>query len=602
MSVTKTKPGVEVPYAAGCASHPVTFDGTVGLFTPARGVAKPLSVLFASPWGLEEMCCRSFYRILAERLAENGFSSLRFDYPGTGDSLADDADKIDFKTWTTCFSVAAHELRQLSGCSRVVVVSQGIGAAVAIRARENGEQYDAIALLAPVVSGRFYARELSALAQVIDEKLHTVEPVAAGMGLRVAGLSMAQALVDDVRTIDLMKLDTPPAARSIVFARAERPADLAFADHLARLGSDVVQARFGGYAKLTTNPTTAVLPDEVINDLMAWIEEICPKIEAETKRAVAQTPVPSHGLGSFTEEPVRFGENGRLFGILCKPSLGVNPRSVSVLLLSSGHDRMSGWARSSVRLARALAAQDISSLRFDCAGVADSPSSPGFAGQVLYDAIQVKDVQAALDLLGQRLPETRIIGAGRCSGAYLALQAARDDERLAGVVAVNPVMFEWPAGRSVEDALANPMQSMDHYVGSLWKMEKLKRVLRGEIDLAAKFRQVSNAALRRLLRPLIWPTGGVTPRERIVCAGFRALARRQVSIRLLYSPGDIGLEEFGHFFGGRGWRLKRFAHMSYAVVAGADHNFTPYSAQKAYLESIVEMADSLERQPPVGPQ
>lgn len=593
MSMTTGKQVTLAVEEARSASFPLTFDGTVGLFSPARGAARRVAVLFVSPWGLEEMCGRKFFRILAERLAENGFASLRFDYPGTGDSLADDVEKIDLQVWLDSFSTAATRLKQLSGCDRLVVVAQGVGATVAIKALEAGADCEAIALLAPVVSGRSYTREIAAMAQMINDKLQITEPVATGAGLTMAGLSMSEGLVGDIKKIDLMKVDACSARMAIVFCRSERPADAAFTDHLATLGVDVRPAPFDGYAKLTTNPTVAVVPDEVVGDLLAWMTDRYPEQGAAWD--VLPPSCGSHGGEGFLEQPTRLGADGRMFGILCGPSAQMIEQPVSVLLLSSGYDRMSGWGRSSVKLARALAQQGISSLRFDCANVADSPPVPGLEGQVLYEPAQLDDVSAALDLLTERMPGVRIIAAGRCSGAYLALQAAWTDDRIDGVVAVNPETFEWQPGRSVEDALDNPTQSMDHYVSNLWRLSTFRRIARGEVDLLSKARQVSSGIGRRLLRPLVWLTGGLTARERVVCAGFRTLAQRGVSVKLLYSPGDIGLEEFGHFFGAGGGQLVRFSGMSHAVVAGADHNFTPRQARDTYLDAILEMAGPPEK-------
>lgn len=572
------------------AAFPVTFEGTVGWFAPARDIAKPVAVLFASPWGLEEMCSRKFFRILSGRLAAMGVANLRFDYPGTGDALSDDGATAGFQAWVDSFSIAAGQLRKLSGCKRIVVVGQGIGAAVAIKAIEAGEDCAAIALLAPVVSGRLYAREMSAMAQMINEKLRIARAPADGGGLTMAGLSMSEGLFDDIRKIELGKVMACPVGHALVFARAERPSDGAFAKHLAALGVDVSEAPFDGYAKLTTNPTVAVVPDAVVRDLMKWVADICPDGVPARELKLEPEPAAPHGDDKFVEQPIRFGKGGRMLGVVCRPSFATTKSLVSVILLSSGYDRMSGWGRSSARLARALAQQGIISFRFDCANVADSPPVPGLNEQVLYDAAQLDDVSAALDFLSEQLPGTRFVVAGRCSGAYVGLQAAWRDDRITGVVAVNPEVFEWQAGRSVEDALDNPTQSMDHYVSNLWRISTGKRILRGEIDLLAKARQVSKSLMCRFSRPLVWPTGGMTRRERIVCAGFRVLARRRVKVTLLYSPGDIGLEEFGHFFGAGGRQLSRFADMNYAVVSGADHNFTPEQSRKAYLDAIVEMA------------
>lgn len=575
------------------ASVPVTFDGTVGLFASASGMCRPVAILLASPWGLEEMCGRKFFRILAEELADNGFASLRFDYAGTGDSLAGDTDIPGFDAWTDNLVAAADQLKQLSGCNRIVILAQSIGALVAMQASMRIAGSEAIAFLAPVVSGRAWLREMQVMARMIDDKLGIAAQDLEDAAFTLAGLSMSARLAADIKTIDLMKAETFSLRQALVLTRDESSPDAAFADHLRRAGLQVDQAPFDGYAKLTTNPTMAEVPHTVVEKLLCWLKTLYPTTSAAAD--VVPSLSASHGLSAFDEQPLRFGQDNRLYGIACRPASNEPVRPVAVLFLSAGYDRMSGWGRGTVWLARDLARQGITSFRFDCANVADSPPFHGRDGQVLYDPSQLDDVRAALDFLERQLPDTAIVITGRCSGGYLALQSAWRDARIAGVVAVNPVVYEWPMGRSVEEALANPVQSMDHYAGHFWQVSTFKKLLRGEIEIGRKFGQMSVTLGRRMLRPLVWLSGGMTARERVVLAGFRRLAQRNVTIRLLCSAGDIGLEEFGHFFGADGRRLGHFPTMSHAVIAGADHNLTPDHARQAYLTALTETAALVEQ-------
>lgn len=575
------------------ASMPVTFDGTVGLFSPAIGDAKPAAVLFAAPWGLEEMCTRKFFRILAEGLALKGIASLRFDYAGTGDSLKDSAAVTELQRWLDGFAAAAGQLKLFSGCERVVIVAQGIGAAVAVKALNIVGGFDAAVFLAPVVSGRSYLREMSVLSQMINDRLDLGEASPTGGGLTVAGLAMSESLATDIKRIDLTRLDRISLRHALVFSRTERPADSAFADHLRKLGVEVRQEPFDGYAKLASNPTLAVVPEEVVSRLVGWVDDLY-SVAPPTHPAV-EPPVALHGADGFMERPMRFGEGDRMYGILCRPAEKIRERTVTVLLLSSGYDRLSGWGRSSTKAARALAAQGICSLRFDCGNVADSPPSRRLDGQVLYHPLQIEDVVEAIAVLERHVPGTEIVVAGRCSGAYLGLQASWVDDRIAGVVAVNPQVYAWPSGQSVDDALANPVQSMDHYFRSVQNLAVLKKIARGDVDLSGKLLPLAKAMACRAFRPLVRLIGGVTTRERSVCSGFRTLAKRAARVHLLYSAGDIGLEEFGHFFGTKGERLNRFPNMACTLVPDADHNFTSERARQAWLAAIFHMVEILEK-------
>lgn len=145
------------------AAYPVAFSGLMGLFKPAPDTmpARDLAVLFLSPWGIDELCTRRFFRIIAETLAKDGIASLRFDYPGTANALDAPDAVIDVASWTDAAIAGADALRNLSGAANVVLLGFGLGAAIALKASERADNLAGLALLAPVVAGRRYLRELS---------------------------------------------------------------------------------------------------------------------------------------------------------------------------------------------------------------------------------------------------------------------------------------------------------------------------------------------------------------------------------------------------------------------------------------------------------
>jgi len=261
------------PLLPRAAAEPLTFDGTVGLFTPpsAGTQASNLAVLFASPWGLEEMCTRKFWRIISENLADRGIASLRFDYPGTGDAL----DEIDFQAglsvWSDSLASASAHLKALSGCERIVVVSQGLGAIVATRAAEAIEALDAIVYMAPVVSGRLHLRELAVWSKVVDENLGLTDGQYNKTGVSIASLTMPGEIAEEVRNVNLLGVDRPPAGRVLVIGRADHPADMEFVTRLRALGADVDEQAFEGYDKLVSNPVIVKLPLTVADNLTDWI-------------------------------------------------------------------------------------------------------------------------------------------------------------------------------------------------------------------------------------------------------------------------------------------------------------------------------------------
>lgn len=577
------------------AAVPITFAGTVGLFTPAAAPASATAVLFLSPWGFEEMCTRKFWRILAEDFAKAGIASLRFDYAGTGDAL-DLADPGEGLTpWEDTALAAAAMLRSLSGCERLVLVSQGLGSAIALQIAERLQPVDGIALLAPTISGRAYLRELTVWSKMIDEGMGLAEGQYRTEGVTIASLRMPDGVAAAIRKLNLMTLAAPGAAECLVLTRPGRPGDADFAAHLQNLGPRVEQGEYEGYDALVSNPTVAAMPMQAARRILEWLRPIAAS-PAPTQRRILRTPRAEALEGDgFYETPLRFGDGDRLFGILCEPA-GTRT-GATTLLLTTAYDRNAGWGRMSVTMARSLARDGIASLRFDTANVADSPPRPDAPDQVLYSRDQHLDVTAALDLLEARklLPAFAV---GRCSGGYLAFQATIRDERCAGLITVNPYAFHWDEALSVDDALRFVPRSLETYGQKFLQLETLKRLYGGQIDARSAARNIVTALARRAVRlgrPLLDTLPFFAGKHETVMSGFRALAKRNVEQTLIYSAYDIGLDHFHEHFGEDGAGLKAIAGARLVIIPDADHNLTPPHAREAYLREVREMGLRLAR-------
>ena len=146
--------------------------------------------------------------------------------------------------------------------------------------------------------------------------------------------------------------------------------------------------------------------------------------------------MPYHALN---EEPLQFGEGGRLFGILSRPS--VPPRNAQNLpvfvFLSAGLLHRVGPYRLHVRLGRELAQMGFSSLRVDLAGVGDSPPRPGLTNQQSV----VADFAEILNALDSRLGRLPLVLAGLCAGADNVASLTLQEQRVVGMVLLDPICY-----------------------------------------------------------------------------------------------------------------------------------------------------------------
>jgi hypothetical protein len=142
-------------------------------------------------------------------------------------------------------------------------------------------------------------------------------------------------------------------------------------------------------------------------------------------------------VAGVKESALNFGPGEALVGILTRPGKGTTPavEDLAVVFLNSGILHRVGPNRLHVRLARALAACAVPSLRMDLPGIGDS--------RLLETGASITDenlhaVRCALDLLESRGVAKRFALFGLCSGAGDAFRAACADPRVVGICVVDP--------------------------------------------------------------------------------------------------------------------------------------------------------------------
>lgn len=574
---------------------PVTLSVSHALFTPATARdARNLSVLFISPWGLEELSTRRFYRVLAEAFAEAGIASLRFDLPGTANARDFLPDQSGLAPWQAAVAEAVTRLQSLTGNKPVVLVGQGIGATLALTSPFDRQCVAAVAALAPVVNGRGYLRELSAWSKMADAALSIRRGDDLPPPGAIAGLEPPPGIAEALKTLKLPHDGLPEIANLLVAARLGDSTLAPLADHFATKGSNAQVITFEGYQDLLQSPMSQTIPEALVYQLRDWLvsldEPLRPVRLAEA--AIARCDPGALEDTEFSEQATRLGPGGRLYGIVCEPRSG--PAKATVIILTTAHDPTSGWGRFSTDLARRLARRGIASFRFDSAGVGDSLPVPGRQRQILYDHAQIEDMCAAIDLLEQRGLHRNLTVFGRCSGAYLAYHGLLADERLGGCISVNLRLFRWRT-EPTDEQISQAPRSLDTYARKAVSIATARRLIAGEIDVRKAATNIARKIHERLELKLMRFTGSllaVGRFNRLVHEDFRRMSASGKRIVLVYSEHDEGEESFAFHFGKDGSGLRRYLGAQRYRIEATDHNVTDKAA-RAELFRIVEEAIDL---------
>ncbi len=270
----------------------------------------------------------------------------------------------------------------------------------------------------------------------------------------------------------------------------------------------------------------------------------------------------------LTEEPLQFGEGGRLFGILTLSNMPPsNARELPVFVfLSAGLLHRVGPSRLHVHLARDLAQLGFSSLRVDLAGVGDSPPRPGLTNQQSV----AEDFEEIVGVLESRLGRLQLVLAGLCSGADNAVRLTVNDRRVVGMVLLDPICFPdhgFMARAVVEsvEKYSNPAR----HIGWLKRRFRALTTRRGERMKRVSAMTVRDLPTREQLRAAF---ESIRERNGRVLSMFTA-AQFRITTRAGQMGRSLGVEDYQRYCTELFWPQ-------------ADHTYTLELHRRSLMEEI----------------
>jgi pimeloyl-ACP methyl ester carboxylesterase len=235
----------------------------------------------------------------------------------------------------------------------------------------------------------------------------------------------------------------------------------------------------------------------------------------------------------LTEEPLQFGEGGRLFGILTLPRMPLcNAQKLPVFVfLNAGLLHRVGPHGLHVRLSRELAQLGFSSLRVDLAGTGDSPRRAGLTYPQSV-AVDFGEISAVLESRLGRLP---LVLAGLCSGAHNAIRLTPEEPQVIGMILLDPVCF-MDRGfrlRAAAAKYANPAR----YIA--WLKHRFNALTRSRGKKQENDESVDPVTLRNSpTREQLQAAWGVPNREQLRAA-FQAIRERDGRVMSVFTQSAL---------------------------------------------------------------
>ncbi|MCY0389417.1 alpha/beta fold hydrolase [Robbsia sp. Bb-Pol-6] len=603
--------------------RPIVFNECFGWLHDAEGKT---GVILCNPYGHEALWTHRGWRALAENLSRNHFPTLRFDYRGTGDSAGAENEGDAIETWLNSIEDAVRYMREHTGVAQVVLCGIRLGGTLAALVA-NRIAVDGLVMMAPVTSGREYQRELRLIqrrwrntaAPHIEAEKHKPDY------LETLGFRLYPETLRHLEQVALPQ-DLQPAVPNVLLLDPEKSrASGAVLNFYREHAVNVEVDAFDDYTALLSEISDTPAPHASIQRVVTWLRThlgdgmgVRSPSDLPTAAVINDATAPDvmhvapmlHGNG-FCETPVIF-DNGRLFGIYCRPETAQTDGPVpddesvddllrdmqvdltsaatgqyAVLFANTAASHHIGEARMWVTQARLLAQRGIASLRMDVGILGDSAGAQeSIEATMLHSMRSCADVSEGISWLVDA-GHTRPSPVGICSGAYLCFHATVMNPRAVGAVLINQNFYTW----SDKDATRPEMvvAATRVYLASIRRADKWKRLFSGQIPvgtIAATLMRRQFEKWGRRGADILKAFGGQENHTGAVRKAFSTLAQRGVRVRILYGDFDVGLEESESYFGRDFKWLRGLPGMNISTERSLDHALFLYPARQIMQEVI----------------
>ncbi len=417
----------------GTDQRPVFARLTVPTTSTSRG-----GIVISPPIFRDARASRQALRELAFVLADDGFTVLRFDHFGTGDSGGDlDGDFLD--TWNDQMVESVALLRSM-GLSEISAVGMRLGATILVTAAtRHSLNLSSIVLWDPCETGRAYLREMNAFETLRRQE----RSVDLGSGLATSEFVLSDEASASIRSLTI--LETPPeqvAPRVLILAREDRPVSSRFTTQYST-GSVTWEVTDEQHDVLEVELPSSVLPRRTVARIREWFQSSTDNVELSAAFDGAATSPTAAGDGPtlYREHAITVAPRA-LFAMVCEPVSA--PRGPWMVMINGINEDHVGPARIWVDLSRRWASYGLRCVRFDFAGLGESERLDASMREAAKNT-PLEDIRSVVSALSHDDP-TNVVFVGICTGAQKALEIA-ESLGSRGVCTINPQV-----GKSIQQA------------------------------------------------------------------------------------------------------------------------------------------------------
>ena len=563
-----------------------------GMFTiPPPSTAVDRGVVICAPVGYEDVIYHRQLAILARRLAADGRTTLRFDWPGTGDSAGDDRGGDLVEAYIDAVGTAVETLREHTDVAEIDVMGLRIGATFAAAAAARGGITANLVLWAPFTTGRAYMRELRAFHRLALEAADRVELRTDLDGEEASGFLLARSTIEGLQRLDLLTTEfVDGSPERVLLAGREKPPDERLATHLREAGLVVDTTVFGGLREVALGWAERPVPLSAFDAIANWLPPGSPKTALRTRTpAVSRMRFEVSGI-PITEQAIVLNETEPVFGIAATPAdqRGQLPDvGAWVVFATNRYARRTGPNHLYTRWARQWAARGVPSLRLDLSGTGDAGGPDEETDRDMYASRVLEDARTALAFLRDHYGARKFVIIGLCSGGYTGFHAALVEPEVEGVVLLNPQMLLWTRDATAVTRAKNLMTNAVRLAAWKGLLRNRGAMLRHVAPTVGGAMVASVSWRASLLVRKLRRMPDADPVSAWIENSLDRLTSRACSLLFVFSGGDNGLGYLERHLGSDYEESLQRRGVAMRVVEGTDHIFRPLWSQDT-LQGIVE--------------
>jgi pimeloyl-ACP methyl ester carboxylesterase len=232
-------------------------------------------VVLCYPMGHEYTDFHRAYRQLAVHLSRAGFSVLRFDFYGCGDSSGA-CEEGQIQQWLSDIATALAEIRARCGLVKYWLLGVRLGGTLAAMSGAQRGDVEGMVLWNPVISGRAYIRELTVLHHTLvqDPQGKPQHGIRDDMPSEVLGFPLTEAMLTVLEDIDLLSIQQKPAKHILVIENNDAPTAGRFIEHLQKTGAHVEHQHLSAPPIGVRRVDMPLVPHRLWQSVVSWISEV----------------------------------------------------------------------------------------------------------------------------------------------------------------------------------------------------------------------------------------------------------------------------------------------------------------------------------------